>query len=69
MILARITVAHFAQADHAGHILQFAMAVRRARKAVERMIGNVEFHHAATHIGEFFILRRDLHACGDRRSA
>ncbi len=42
-----VAVAHFAQADHAGHVLQLAVAVRGAGEAVERMVGDVELHHVA----------------------
>ena len=46
MVLAAIAVAHLAQADGPGHVLQFAVAVGRASQAVERVIGDVELHHA-----------------------
>ena len=47
---ALVAVAHVAQADRAGHVLQFAVAVGRAGQAIERVIGDVEFHHAAAQI-------------------
>ena len=66
MILALVAVAHLAQADDAGHVLQFAMSIGGARQAIERVIGNVQFHHAAAHIGELLVLGGDLHPGGDR---
>ena len=50
MVLAVIAVAHLAQADRAGHVLQFAVAVGGAGQAVERMVGDVELHHAAAQL-------------------
>ena len=44
--LAVIAVAHFAQADRARHVLQLAIAIGRAGQAVERMLGDIELHHA-----------------------
>ena len=46
MILAVVAVANFAQADHAGHILKLSIAIRAAGEAIERMVGNVQLHHA-----------------------
>ena len=46
MVFALVAVANIAQADGTSHILQFAIAVGRAGQAVERMVGDVEFHHA-----------------------
>ena len=46
MVLALIAVAHVAQADGAGHVLQFAVAVGGAGQAVQRMVGDIELHHA-----------------------
>ncbi len=63
------TVAHLAQADGAGHVLQFAVAVGRAGQAVERVIGNVEFHDIAPQPGEIAGLRANLHAVFDGRRA
>ena len=62
-------VAHFAQTDGAGHVLQFAVAVRGTGEAVEGVIGDVEFHHAAPQFGDGVVLRRDGHALGDRLRA
>ena len=69
VVFAVIAVTHFAQADGACHVLQFAIAVRGAGEAVERMVGNIKFHHAAPDVGEPGILRRDLDAGRDRRRA
>ncbi len=49
VIRAGEAVAHVAQSDFAGNVLQLAIAVGRARQAVERMIGDVEFEHAFAH--------------------
>ncbi len=47
VVLARVAVAHVAQADRAGHVLQLAVAVGGAREAVERVVGDVQLHDAA----------------------
>jgi hypothetical protein len=46
VVLALIAIAHVAQAHGAGHVLQLAIAIRAAGEAVERMVGDVELHHA-----------------------
>ena len=69
VVLAVIPITNFAQSHGARHVLQFAIAVRRARKAVERMVGNIKLHHAAADVGQPGILRRDLDAGGDGRGA
>ena len=69
VVLAIIAVTNFAQSHGARHVLQFAVAVRRAREAVERMVGDIKFHHAAADVGQPGILRRDLDAAGDWRRA
>ncbi len=69
MVGAVIAVAHFAQADRARHVLQLAIAVGGAGQAVERMIGDVELHHAAAQLGEARRLGLHLHAGFDRRGA
>ena len=48
-VVVAIGVAHLAQAHGASHVLQFTVAVRGAGEAVERMIGDVELHHAPSH--------------------
>ncbi len=40
-------IAHIAQANGTRHVLQFAIAVRRTGQAVQRMVGDVQLHHAA----------------------
>src|SRR3546814_3141572 len=45
-----VAVADVAQADGAGHVLQFAVAIGGTGQAVERMVGDVEFHDAATQL-------------------
>ena len=52
VVLARVAVAHLAQADGAGHVLELAVAVGRAGEAIERVIGDVELHHVAAHVRE-----------------
>ena len=56
VILALVAVAHLAQADDAGHVLQLAVAVRGAGEAIERMIRDVQLHHAAADVGELLVL-------------
>ena len=51
------------------HVLQFAAPRGRAADAIERMIGNVEFHDTAADFRQLRALREDLHALGDRRRA
>ncbi len=55
-------VAHVAQAGDAGHVLELAVAVGRAGKAVERVIGDVELHHALAQLLQPGCLRAYLHA-------
>ena len=62
MVLALIAVAHLAQADRAGHVLQFAVAIGGAGQAVERMVGDVELHHALAQLLEPLGLGVDHHA-------
>ena len=50
VVLAVVAVAHLAQADRAGHVLQLAIAVGGAGQAVERMVGDVELHHVAAEL-------------------
>ena len=69
MVGAVVAVAHLAQADRAGHVLQFAIAVGRAGQAVERMIGDVELHHALAELLQPLGLGVHDHAVGDRRGA
>jgi hypothetical protein len=69
MLLAVIAVAHIAQADRARHVLQLAIAVGGAGQAIERMVGNVELHHALAQALEPLRLGAHHHAGGDRRRA
>ena len=75
MIGAVIAVAHFAQAHRAGHVLQFAIAIGRAGQAIERMVGDVELHHAlaqrrqARRLGLHLHARLDQRGAGGRRAA
>ena len=56
VVRALVAVAHLAQAHDAGHVLQFAMAVGGAGQAVERVIGDIQLHHAAAHVGDLLVL-------------
>jgi hypothetical protein len=69
MVLAVIAVAHIAQADGAGHVLQLAIAIGSTGQAVERVIGNVKLHHAAADVLQASGLGVDHHALGHRRGA
>ena len=46
MVLPFHTVTHIPEAHSTGHVLQLAVAVGGARKAVEGVVRNVELHHA-----------------------
>ncbi|MCY1485096.1 hypothetical protein D9M68_187140 [compost metagenome] len=50
VVLALIPVAHVAQADGAGHVLQLAIAIGRAGQTVERVVGDVKLHHPPAHV-------------------
>src|SRR4051812_41905606 len=69
MVRPVITIAHLAQTDDAGHLLQLAVAVRGTRQAIERVIGDVELHYATAQLGELGALRAHLHARLDERRA
>ena len=62
-------VAHFTQANQTSHVLQLAIAIGGASQAIQRVIGNVQLHHAATDICKLRCLGADLHARLDRRGA
>ena len=62
-----VAVAHLAQAHRARHVLQLAIAVGGTGQAVERMIGNVQLHHAAAQPRERGTLGAHLHP-GPHRS-
>ena len=65
VILALVAVTHFAQAHHTGHVLQFAIAVGGASQAIERMIGDVQLHHATADVRELRRLRAHFHPWRD----
>ena len=69
VVLAVVAVAHVAQADGARHVLQLAVAVGGAGQAVERMVGDVELHHALADLLQPLGLGRHHHARRDRRGA
>ena len=62
MVIAFVTVAHLAQAYFTGGVLQLTVAVGGAGEAVEGVIGDIQLHHIATQVGDFFGLRVDHHA-------
>src|SRR5450830_832285 len=63
-------VAHLAQTGHAGHVLQLAVAIGRAGQAVQRVVGDVQLHHALAQLLQARALGVHLHAglgrCGAR---
>ena len=69
MIVALVAIAYVAQADRTGHVLQLAVAIGGTGQAVERMVGNIEFHHTAADVLQLARLGVDDHAVGDRRRA
>ncbi len=69
VVFTFVAITDFAQADDAGLRLQFAIAIGGAGQTVERMIGDVEFHHAVAQRLQARRLRMDDHARSDRRRA
>ncbi len=69
MILAFVAIAYVAQTHDTGHILQFAVAVGGAGQAVERVVGNVQFHDVATQIVQLWGFRTNNHSFFDRSGA
>src|SRR5690606_24423170 len=69
VVFTVVAVAHVAQADDTGHVLQFAIAVGRAGQAVQRVIGDVQLHDAAADVCQFRGLRTHFHAGFGRRRA
>jgi len=69
MVLSRL-ITHVAEADHSGHVLQLAIAIGRAGQAVERVVGDIEFHHARSDAPDPLGLRMDdesiFRRCGAR---
>ena len=57
MLLAVVAIAYVAQAHRAGHVLQLTIAIRRTGEAIQRMIGDVEFHHPLAQRGQTRRLR------------
>ena len=62
-------VADIAQPDNTRHVLQFAVAIRRTRQTVQRMIGDVQLHDALAQLVEFGSLRLHRHAIDTGRGA
>jgi hypothetical protein len=69
MIVAGIAIAHVAQADFGGGVLQLAVVIGAARQAIERMIGDVKFHHPSPQLFEAWRLGVDDHALLGRGGA
>ncbi|MEO8743078.1 MAG: hypothetical protein ABI365_07805, partial [Lysobacteraceae bacterium] len=69
MIRAIEAVAHFVYTDRFSHLLDLGAEAVGGILARERMIGQVELHHAAAKFAELFVLRGHLHARRDRRRA
>src|SRR5712675_2316741 len=59
---AGVAVAHVAQADGTRHVLQLAVAVGGAGQAIQRMVGDVELHHALADLFQPLGLGRHDHA-------
>jgi hypothetical protein len=62
-------IADIAQADRTGHVLQFAIAIRRAGQTVERVVRDIELHHAAAQAPDPVGLGVHHHPLGHRRGA
>src|SRR5690606_31705951 len=57
-----IAVAHRPHPHHTGDVLQLAVAVGRTGQAFQRMVGQVEFHHAAAQVAQLFGFGAHHHA-------
>ena len=44
VVLTLVSVAHIAQSDHTGHLLQLTVAIGWAGEAVQRVVGDVQLH-------------------------
>ena len=62
-------VAHVAQAGHARHVLQLAVAIGAAGQAVQGVVGDVELHHPFAQVLQFGGLGAHDHARFGRRGA
>src|SRR5690606_13235871 len=65
VVLALVAVAHVAQANVGSLFLQLAIVVGRACETVERVVGDIEFHHALAQLLEPRSLGLDFHAGHD----
>ncbi len=68
VIVALIAITHIAQANGTRHVLQFAIAIGSAGQAIERMVGDIEFHHAFANVLQTLRLGTDNKTfhCGRR---
>ena len=63
------SIAHRPQPDLARHVLQLAIAVGGTGQAVERMVGDIQFHDVAAQLLQLRRLRPHPHALGRRGGA
>src|SRR4029453_5902070 len=52
VVLAAQSVPRLGEVEVFGHVLKLAVAIGRARHAVERVIGDIKLHHTATELRE-----------------
>ena len=62
-------ITHIAQAHGPRHILQFAVTIGAASQAIQRVIGNIQLHHAAPQLFQLGVLRGYLDARRNGRGA
>ena len=62
-------ISHVAQANRPGHILQLAIAIRRAGQAIQRVIRDVKLHHPLAQLFQLGILGLHLDARRHRSGA
>ena len=69
VVVAFIAIAHVAQADRAGHVLQLAVAIGGTGQTIQRMVGDIELHHALADVLQSRCLGVDREAGRDGRGA
>ena len=62
-------IPHVAQADSARHVLQFAIAIGAASQAIQRVIADVQFHHATAQLLQSGVLGMNFQARSNRGGA
>jgi phage shock protein A len=65
MVLTCVAISDISQTDSSSHILKLAVAVRRASKAIKRMIGDIELHDPTPEFLKSRSLSRNTHPIGD----